>query len=143
MGVTRNKLVMLSLMLEYGVSFDKFSLSLVLKACSRFCLMKEGMQVHGLLRKLNVGSNLFLQNCLISLYLRCGFIGYARQLFDSMSRRDSVSYNSMIDGYIKRGMIDLASELFDFMPIEYKNLITWNCMISGYAQLENGMDLAL
>ncbi|XWS35681.1 hypothetical protein CRYUN_Cryun20dG0017300 [Craigia yunnanensis] len=136
-------LAVLSLMLEYGVSFDKFSLSLVLKACSRLGLMKEGMQVHGLLRKLNVGSDLFLQNCLISLYLRCGFIGYARQLFDSMSRRDSVSYNSMIDGYIKRGMIDLASELFDFMPMEYKNLITWNCMISGYAQSENGIDLAL
>ncbi|XP_022735050.1 pentatricopeptide repeat-containing protein At2g45350, chloroplastic-like [Durio zibethinus] len=136
-------LLLLSLMLECGVSFDKFSLSLVLKACSRLGLMKEGMQVHGLLRKLNFGSDLFLQNCLISLYLRCGFIGYARQLFDNMSMRDSVSYNSMIDGYIKRGMIDLACELFDFMPMEYKNLITWNCMISGYAQLENGMDLAL
>ncbi|XVE76961.1 hypothetical protein DITRI_Ditri13aG0022900 [Diplodiscus trichospermus] len=133
----------LCLMLEYGVSFDKFSLSLVLKACSHLGLMKEGMQVHGLLRKLNIGSDLFLQNCLISLYLRCGFVGYACQLFDSMPRRDSVSYNSMIDGYIKAGRIDLASELFGFMPMEYKNLITWNCMISGFAQLENGMDLAL
>ncbi|XVF79875.1 hypothetical protein PTKIN_Ptkin15bG0025300 [Pterospermum kingtungense] len=135
-------LVMLCLMLERGVSFDKFSLSLVLKACSRLGLVKEGMQVHGLLRKLNFESDLFLQNCLVSLYLRCGFVGYARQLFDRMSRRDSVSYNSMIDGYIKMGMIDLASELFHCMPMEYKNLITWNCMISGYAQLENGMDLA-
>ncbi|MBA0617283.1 hypothetical protein Godav_026744 [Gossypium davidsonii] len=35
-----------------------------------------------------------------------------------MSMRDSVSYNSMIDGYIKRGMIDLAKELFDVMPLE-------------------------
>lgn len=134
--------VMLALMLEYGVSIDKFSLSLVLKACSRLGLMKEGMQVHGLLRKLNFGSDLFLQNCLLSLYLRCGFIGYACQLFDSMSSRDSVSYNAMIDGYIKMGMFDLATDLFHCMPMEYKNLITWNCMISGYAQLENGMDLA-
>ncbi|OMP11929.1 hypothetical protein CCACVL1_00212 [Corchorus capsularis] len=135
--------LMLCLMLESGVFVDKFTLSLVLKACSRLGLIKEGMQVHGLLSKLNVGSDLFLQNCLISLYLRCGFIGCARELFDRISRRDSVSYNSMIDGYIKRGMVDSARELFEFMPREDKNLITWNCMISGYAQLENGMDLAL
>ncbi|KAK6285501.1 hypothetical protein POUND7_011680 [Theobroma cacao] len=135
--------VVLCLMLENGVRFDTFSLSLVLKACSRLGLMKEGMQVHGLLRKLNFGSDLFLQNCLISLYLRCGFVGYARQLFDRMCRRDSVSYNSMIDGYIKTGMIHLARELFEFMPMEDKNLITWNSMISGYAQLEYGMVMAL
>ncbi|XP_012489757.1 pentatricopeptide repeat-containing protein At2g45350, chloroplastic [Gossypium raimondii] len=135
--------IILCLMLENGVPFDKFSLSLVLKACSQLGLLKEGMQVHGLLRKLNFGSDLFLQNCLISYYLRCGFIGYARQLFDRMSMRDSVSYNSMIDGYIKRGMIDLAKELFDVMPLEKKNLITWNSMISGYTQLKDGMGLAL
>ncbi|KAL4361823.1 hypothetical protein GQ457_04G032390 [Hibiscus cannabinus] len=139
----RRAFVLLCLMLENGVSFDKFSLSLVLKACSRLGLVKEGMQVHGLLRKLNIGSDLFLQNSLISLYVRFGFIGYARQLFDRMSMRDSVSYNSMIDGYVKMGMIDSARELFDSMPLEYKNLITWNSMISGYTQLENGMDLAL
>ena len=123
--------IMLCLMLETGVCFDNFSLSLVLKACSRLGLIKEGTQVHGLLSKLNFGDDLFLQNCLISMYLCCGFIGYARHFFDRMSTRDSVSYNSMIDGYIKRGMIDSARELFEFMPIENKNLITWNCMISG------------
>ncbi|XWS45924.1 hypothetical protein CRYUN_Cryun14cG0021100 [Craigia yunnanensis] len=128
---------MLSLMLEYGVSFDKFSLSLVLKACSRLGLMKEGMQVHGLLRKLNIGSDLFLQNCLISLYLRCGFIGYARQLFDSISMRDSVSYNSMIDGgyaQLENGM-DLALELFEELPA--RDLISWNSMINGFVKCGN------
>ncbi|KAE8734461.1 Pentatricopeptide repeat-containing protein [Hibiscus syriacus] len=139
----RQAFVILRLMLENGVPLDKFSLSLVLKACSRLGLVKKGMQVHGLLRKLDFGSDLFLQNSLISLYVRCGFIGYARQLFDRMSTRDSVSYNSMIDGYIKRGVIDSARELFDSMPLGDKNLITWNSMISGYTQLKNGMDLAL
>ncbi|XP_050236636.1 pentatricopeptide repeat-containing protein At2g45350, chloroplastic [Mercurialis annua] len=130
------------LMLENGIRVDKFSISLVLKACSRLGLVKEGLQVHGLLRKLEFGSDLFLQNCLIALYIRCKCIGNARQVFDKMRRRDSVSYNSMIDGYVKLGKVDIAGELFDLMPMEMRNLISWNCLISGYMYLDNGFERA-
>lgn len=122
------------MMLENGVHVDKFSLSLILKACGRLGLVKEGLQIHGLLKKMEIGSDLYLQNGLVSWYLRCGCVEFARQVFDGMQKRDSVSYNSMIDGYVKCGMIDLARELFDCMPLEEKNLVTWNSMISGYVQ---------
>lgn len=135
-------LVMLCLMLENGVWVDEFSLSLVLKACSRLGMVREGMQVHGLLRKMGIVLNLFLQNCLIALYVKSGCLGFARQVFDRAEKRDSVSYNSMIDGYVKHGFIDLARELFDSMPMEEKNLISWNSMISGYAQLDGGLKVS-
>ncbi|KAJ4727131.1 Pentatricopeptide repeat-containing protein [Melia azedarach] len=138
----KQALVVFCLMLENGVCVDKFSLSLVLKACSRLGLVKEGMQIHGLLRKINFGSNLFLQNCLISLYLKCGFLEFARQVFDKMPIRDSVSYNSMIDGYVKSDKIESARELFDSMPIREKNLISWNSMICGYAQQKGRLQIA-
>ncbi|KAJ7962183.1 Pentatricopeptide repeat [Quillaja saponaria] len=138
----RGSLMVLCLMLENGVGVDKFSLSLVLKACSRLGLVKEGMQIHGLLRKMGIGSDLFLQNCLIGLFLRCGCIQFARQVFDRMPNRDSVSYNSMIDGYVKHGILELARELFDYMPPEERNLISWNSMIGGYVQSKNGMKVA-
>ncbi|MBA0610362.1 hypothetical protein Godav_011223 [Gossypium davidsonii] len=57
-----------------------------------------------------------------------------------MSMRDSVSYNSMIDGYIKRGMIDLARELFDVIPLEKmfdRDLISWNTIINGFVKCGN------
>lgn len=38
-------------MLENGVSVDKFSLSLGLKACSRLVFVKGEMKVHGFVRK--------------------------------------------------------------------------------------------
>ncbi|KFK37318.1 hypothetical protein AALP_AA4G241500 [Arabis alpina] len=138
----RQALFLFCLMVENGVSVDKFSLSLVLKACSRLGFVKEGMQIHGFLRKSEIWSDLYLQNCLIGMYLKCGCLGYARQVFDRMSQRDSVSYNSMIDGYVKCGLIESASELFDLMPSEKKNLISWNSMISGYAQREDGVNVA-
>ncbi|KAM7512083.1 hypothetical protein LguiB_010958 [Lonicera macranthoides] len=134
----------LSLMLENGVRVDKFSLSLVLKACSRLDLIKEGMQIHGLMRKfgIGIGDNVFLQNCLICMYVRCGCVEFARQVFDRMPERDSVSFNSMIDGYVKTWRIGLARELFDSMPLGMKNLITWNSMICGYAQSLDGFKVA-
>ncbi|XP_022146972.1 pentatricopeptide repeat-containing protein At2g45350, chloroplastic [Momordica charantia] len=136
-------LVLFCMMLENGFSVDKFSFSLILKACARVCLVEQGKQIHGLLMKLEIGSNLFLLNCLITMYLRCGDIEFARQVFDRMPRQDSVSYNSMIDGYVKSGMVDSARELFDSMPLEDKNLISWNSMIGGFAQTEDGVEFAL
>ncbi|XAR63175.1 hypothetical protein NMG60_11023023 [Bertholletia excelsa] len=131
---------MFNLMIENGVCVDKFSVSLVLKACSRIGLMKEGMQIHGFARKCGVGSDVFVQNCLMKLYLRCGCVEFARQVFDRMPARDSVSFNSMIDGYVKCGMVNAARELFDGMPVGLKNLISWNSMINGYAQSEDGLE---
>lgn len=130
-------------MLENGVCVDEFSFSLVLKACGRLGLVKEGLQIHGLLRKMGIGSDLYLQNGLVSWYWRCGSVEFARQMFDRMPKRDSVSYNSMIDGYVKCGMVGFARKLFDCMPVEERNLVTWNTMISGYAQTDKeGLELA-
>lgn len=134
--------VVFCLMLEKGVCVDDYSISLVLKACARLGLVKEGMQIHGLTRKLKSGLDVFLENSLIGLYMRCGCVGFSREVFDRMPKRDSVSYNSMINGYVKQGMVNSARELFDCMPIKEKNLISWNSMISGYAQLEDGIKVA-
>ncbi|KAL5718117.1 hypothetical protein ACHQM5_011055 [Ranunculus cassubicifolius] len=124
------------LMLGRGIIVDKFTFSLLLKALSRLCLIREGLQVQGLILKSQLGFNVFLQNSVINVYLRCGCIEFARQMFDKMLERDSVSWNLMINGYAKCGLIDVARELFDQMPKEVKNLITWNSMISAYVQSE-------
>ncbi|XP_059312904.1 pentatricopeptide repeat-containing protein At2g45350, chloroplastic [Lycium ferocissimum] len=129
------------LMLKNGVFVDEYSLSIVLKACSKMGFVKHGMQVHGLLRKLGFGSDVFLQNCLISMYIRCGYVEYGHQVFDRMSMRDSISYNTMIDGYVKCGMLDVACCLFDFMPMEMRNLVSWNAMLTGYVKLDQGFDV--
>lgn len=135
-------MLIFSLMLENGVCPDVYSLSLVLKACSRTRSLRPGMQIHALVRKLEFGSELYVQNCLITLYQRCGEIELAGRVFDRMPMRDSVSYNLMIDGFAKNGMVDMARIVFDHMPVEERNLISWNSMIGGYVQSEAGLNLA-
>ncbi|MED6173947.1 hypothetical protein PIB30_064461 [Stylosanthes scabra] len=135
-------LVVLCFMHENGVNLDRYSFSLALKACSQGGLLKEAMQVYGLLSKTYLCSDVFLQNCLVGLFVRCGCVEFARQVFDRMPERDTVSYNSMIDGYVKCGVVEKARELFDGMLLEERNLITWNSMIGGYVRCEDGLDLA-
>ncbi|KNA19244.1 hypothetical protein SOVF_063470 [Spinacia oleracea] len=139
---SKQALLIFAFMVEKDVCVDKYSFSLVLKACSRSRFLKEGMQIHGLLRKLGLGSELYLQNCLISLYVKCGCVELARQVFDRMPKKDSVSYNAMIDGYVKLGFLSLARELFDCVPVKEKNLISWNSMIGGYLQFKDELDKA-
>ncbi|MCL7038625.1 hypothetical protein MKW94_029594 [Papaver nudicaule] len=135
-------LVFISMLSQGSVYPDTFSFSLVLKACSRLELIKEGLQIHCLILKGEFGSNVFLQNSLINLYLKCGCIEFARLMFDKMLKRDSVSWNLMIDGYVKNDMMENALEVFHRMPIEDQNLITWNSMISGYSKFEDGFEFA-
>ncbi|XP_073040841.1 pentatricopeptide repeat-containing protein At2g45350, chloroplastic [Primulina eburnea] len=131
-----------ALMLVSGVLADKYSFSLVLKSCARLGLSNKGMQIHGMMSKFDFRSDVLLQNCLIFMYVKCGCIHFGKKLFDEMLFRDSFSYNLMIDGYVKHGMVTLARELFDLMPMEMKNLITWNTMISGYVKSEDGYEFA-
>ncbi|KAG6434457.1 hypothetical protein SASPL_106094 [Salvia splendens] len=111
---------LLVLMLVRDILPDEYSFSLVLKSCSRLSLLSRGIQIHGLMLKLGFGSDLFLQNCLISMYVKCGIVQLGRQ----------------------RGMVSSARELFDAMPPEMKTLVSWNTMISGYLKMENGFESA-
>lgn len=131
-----------ALMLVSGVLVDEYSFSLVLKSCSRLGLSNKGLQIHGLMSKFDFRSDVLLQNCLIRMYVKCGCVHFGKKVFDEMLIRDSFSYNLIIDGYVKHGMVTLARQLFDLMPMEMKNLITWNTMISGYVKSEDGYAFA-
>ncbi|KAK8494994.1 hypothetical protein V6N13_100035 [Hibiscus sabdariffa] len=76
----------------------------------------------------------FVANCLIQLYVKCGNLGYANKVFDKMTQRDVVSWNSMVFGNASNGMMGIARRYFDDMP--EKDVISWNSLISGY--LKNG-----
>ncbi|OAY59859.1 pentatricopeptide repeat-containing protein At4g18840 [Manihot esculenta] len=73
-------------------------------------------------------------NCLIDGYIKVGLLKEARELFDQMEGRDSVSWNTMIGGYVGCGLMEEAEVLFGEMPVEIKDLITYNLMIDGYVR---------
>lgn len=109
-----------------------YELTLVsaLKSCSSDFSLSKGLQIHSLILKSGLHSNYFINNSLINLYARCGFLENARYLFDSCSKLlDTVSCNIMIAGYGKFGPFENARQLFEIMP--HKNLISYTTMIMG------------
>lgn len=62
--------------------------------------------------------------------IRSGCLQDARNLFDKLTHRNVVTWNSMITGYVQQREIFKARKLFDGMP--QRDVVSWNLMISGY-----------
>ncbi|KAJ0035430.1 hypothetical protein Pint_24921 [Pistacia integerrima] len=97
--------------------------------------ISQGLQIHSLILKSGLESNNFIQNSLINMYAKCGFISHAKFIFDSCSRLDPVSCNIMISGYIRNGRLNDARQLFDVMP--NKGCVSYTTMIMGFAQSDH------
>lgn len=74
----------------------------------------------------------FVTNCLIEMYRKCSRLDCARNVFDRMPDRDTVTWNAMVSGYASTGNMRFAESLFDLMP--EKDVISWNSLMSGYEQ---------
>lgn len=68
------------------------------------------VQAH--LTKTRFLEDVYLGGRLIVLYVKCGFVDYARMVFDEMSERNVVSWTAMISGYTNSGHYAEALHLF-------------------------------
>ncbi|KAF8387993.1 hypothetical protein HHK36_026659 [Tetracentron sinense] len=117
---------------------SEFALVSALKSCSSLVAIFLGEQIHSLAFKSGLNSNIFIQNSLINLYVKCGRIDAARSMFDSCSRLDYASCNIMIAGYVKLGQLEDARQLFDITPI--RNCVSFTSMIMGLAQNDRSIE---
>lgn len=87
----------------------------MLSICATRGMLGVGVQLHGLV----IGSGYELDpqvaNTLISMYSKCGNLFYARKLFNTMPRTDTVTWNGLIAGYVQNGLTDEAVPLFKAM----------------------------
>ncbi|GFZ06163.1 pentatricopeptide repeat (PPR-like) superfamily protein [Actinidia rufa] len=126
-----NAITVYTQMMDDFVVPDKYTLTFVLKACSRIRGIEEGKQVHAHAVKSGVGSDVYAGNTLIHLYANCGYFEIAREMLDKMPHRDVISWNAILSAYADMGLVELAREVFNEMP--ERNVESWNFMVSGYA----------
>ncbi|KAM1218124.1 hypothetical protein ACFX2I_045362 [Malus domestica] len=58
----------------------------------------------------------FVTNCLIQMYVKCGVLEYAGKVFYGMPETDMVSWNTMVFGYAGSRKMGFAQSCFDDMP---------------------------
>ncbi|XP_024542486.1 pentatricopeptide repeat-containing protein At3g09040, mitochondrial-like [Selaginella moellendorffii] len=80
--------------------------------------LAKGSRFHSEATKRGFGSDLFLANCAVDMYAKCGAIARARQVFDGMTRRSVVSWTSLMMGYVENGEPEQALDVFQLMKNE-------------------------
>lgn len=83
--------------------------------CQGSCCPKEAKQLHLQIFKYGFANDLFLCNTLINVYVRTGDLVSARNLFNEMHERNSVTWSCLISGYTQNGMPNEACVLFKGM----------------------------
>lgn len=68
----------------------------------------------------------------IARYGRLGQLHNARQVFDSLREKNTVSWNSIVACYFQNNQPTEARNLFDQMP--ERSTVSWNGLISGYVK---------
>ncbi|EYU19088.1 hypothetical protein ABFS82_13G184100 [Erythranthe guttata] len=103
------------LMLGKGMSPTEFSYATVLNCCSSLSSLSQGRQVHGLIVKNGYANDVYVGTGLIDMYCKCGDVDGARQFFDTMPCKNTVTWNEMIHGYAQNGRGEDAVRLFENM----------------------------
>ncbi|CAK9225645.1 unnamed protein product [Sphagnum troendelagicum] len=104
-------------------------------ACGRTKSLEYGKRVHAHISKRKLDRDLILGNNLISMYVKCGSISRARQVFNTMLERDVVSWTAMIAGVAKQRDVKGAFEAFQQMQQEglKPNVITFMSILNACA----------
>ncbi|KAF5198681.1 Pentatricopeptide repeat-containing protein [Thalictrum thalictroides] len=111
---------------------DHFILPCVIKGCTRLSAIEEGKQIHGLVFKIGLVSDAYVQCSLISFYSKAADILSSQKVFYSVDDRNLGCSNSLLDGYARCGEMELAQKLFDEMS--ERDSFSWTVLIDGYSK---------
>ncbi|KAJ8531308.1 hypothetical protein K7X08_026742 [Anisodus acutangulus] len=105
-------------MRQRGLHGNNLTFIYIFKACLQLSDIVLGRAVHVNVLKLGYESYLYVDNALIFMYGSCGDLVGARKIFDEMSDRDLVSWNSLICGYSQCNRYNEVLGLFASMQVE-------------------------
>ncbi|KAI3923331.1 hypothetical protein MKW98_026924 [Papaver atlanticum] len=100
-------------MLSTNVEPNEVTMITILSACSLMGNLSLGRSIHGYIEKNNVKRTLNLVNASVDMYVKCGSLTTATDVFNKMEAKDVFSWTSMISGYAKDGNLNLARKFFD------------------------------
>uniref|UniRef100_A0A803MES8 Pentatricopeptide repeat-containing protein n=2 Tax=Chenopodium quinoa TaxID=63459 RepID=A0A803MES8_CHEQI len=114
-GELAQALALFDQMMFEGSNPSTATLVTVLSACSRLASLEKGMKIHNYIREMGVELNISLATALVDMYGKCGQLGKARDLFNSMNDKDAIAWNVMISCYGIYGDARSAIEVFKQM----------------------------
>ncbi|BAT76160.1 hypothetical protein LR48_Vigan01g242400 [Vigna angularis] len=114
-GLTETAISLFQEMMATDFIPNPVTITSILSACAQLGALSFGKWVHQLITSKNLEPNIYVLTALIDMYAKCGNILEAWQLFDSMSEKNTVTWNTMIFGYGLHGYGHEALQLFNEM----------------------------
>eukprot|EP01018_Ginkgo_biloba_P031204 Gb_39249 [translate_table: standard] len=108
-----NEVMMLFQQLQLvDVTFDTVTMVGVISACAYSAAQVQGQCVHGYIIRSGFESDVLVGTAIIDMYAKHGSIEFGHQLFNKMSKKDVISWNTMVAGYSQNGYAREALTLF-------------------------------
>ncbi|KAH7422020.1 hypothetical protein KP509_13G086700 [Ceratopteris richardii] len=102
-------------MQEKGVHPDKTTFSSILKAYGSRKLIEQGAKIHMELVENRFVLDSTLGNSVVGLYIRCGSLEMAKEVFNNLHFRNTVTFNTMISGCLQHEQGFSALKYFEEM----------------------------
>lgn len=90
----------------------------ILKSCTNTIAVEQGNLIYFAIVEGSFDANLFINNTLITLYVKYACLDDAQCVFDRMPQRDAVTWNAIMSGHSKLGQDWMVFHLFWRMQIE-------------------------
>ncbi|XP_047051139.1 putative pentatricopeptide repeat-containing protein At3g08820 [Lolium rigidum] len=101
-----------------GVRPDSFTAVRVLTACARVVDLDTGEAVWRAAEREGIATSVFVATAAVDLYVKCGEMAKAREVFDKMPEKDAVAWGAMVGGYASNSHPREALELFFAMQAQ-------------------------
>jgi pentatricopeptide repeat protein len=102
-------------MLKAKVKPDEIVLASVVSACANLGCLQLCRWAHNYVRNNNIRADIHVGNALIDMYMKCGSISEALQVFKRMKEKDTISWNIVILGLANNEFVQDALEMFSIM----------------------------
>ncbi|XP_016462818.1 pentatricopeptide repeat-containing protein At2g03380, mitochondrial-like [Nicotiana tabacum] len=131
-GSAKEGLILFHRMRSKHLQPDEFTMVSVLSICASLANLRVGSSFHAFIIKEGLlSSNLYVGTALVNVYARSGDAKSAR-VFDEMTDRNAVTWNSMIGGYAMQGdcrnsfalLSDMIRESFEPNDIIFTSILS-------------------
>ncbi|GJZ44373.1 pentatricopeptide repeat-containing protein [Tanacetum coccineum] len=132
-GQTQQALELLAEMQKAGFSPNQITLTAVLTACTNLESLRGGKEIHGYIYRHCFLDDTTALTALVFMYAKCGKLEFSRKVFEMMSKRDTVAWNTMIIANSMHGNGEESLVLFTEMLKSgaKPNAVTFTGVLSG------------
>ncbi|KAI5059863.1 hypothetical protein GOP47_0026182 [Adiantum capillus-veneris] len=123
-----------------GIFPNAATLVCALKACGSVGAIEKGQEIHARASILQLlEGNSYIGNSLVDMYAKCGMLGKAQDVFDSLLVKDTASWNVLIAGYAQNEFGKEALACLERMQFERvsPDAVTLVCSLKACTSTEN------